>query len=85
MKYQVSLSRDVAKTFRRIHPQDAKRLKNAIFSLASDPRPPGSIQLSGGQGELRIRVGDYRIIYEIHDRELVVLVLRIGHRRQVYR
>ena len=84
MRYQVSVSRDVAKTFRRIHPQDAKILKVAIEALADDPRPPGSIQLAGGEGELRIRVGDYRVIYEIRDRELIVLVLRVGHRRQVY-
>ncbi|HIX00211.1 MAG TPA: type II toxin-antitoxin system RelE/ParE family toxin [Candidatus Nesterenkonia stercoripullorum] len=85
MKYRVSVAREVAKTFRRIHPQDAKRLKVAISALAEDPRPPGSIQLAGGDGELRIRVGDYRVIYEIHEQEVIVLVLRVGHRRQVYR
>lgn len=85
MKYRVSVAREVAKTFRRIHPQDAKRLKVAINALAEDPRPPGSIQLAGGDGELRIRVGDYRVIYEIHEQEVTVLVLRVGHRRQVYR
>ncbi|MGC4933038.1 type II toxin-antitoxin system RelE family toxin [Gordonia sp. DT30] len=58
---------------------------DAIDSLASDPRPSGCIQLKGGGGEFRIRVGDYRIIYDIQDDELVVLVLRLGHRREVYR
>ena len=49
------------------------------------PRPPGAIQLTGGDGELRIRVGDYRIIYDVEDDALVVLVLRIGHRGDVYK
>nr|WP_253901586.1 type II toxin-antitoxin system RelE/ParE family toxin [Arthrobacter sp. PAMC 25486] len=48
-------------------------------------RAPGSLQLSGGDGELRIRVGDYRIVYDVVDSELVILVLRLRHRREVYR
>ena len=58
---------------------------DAIEELAIDPRPPGCIQLKGGSGEYRVRVGDYRIIYEVQDGELIVLVLRLGHRREVYR
>lgn len=57
----------------------------AIGKLAEEPRPPGCIQLKGGNGELRMRVGDYRVIYVLNDGELVVLVLRVGHRREVYR
>lgn len=85
MHYQISISREATKTFRRLHPQIAKRLKTAILALADDPRPPGCIQLVGGEGELRIRVGDYRVVYDIIDDELVVLVLRVAHRREVYR
>lgn len=58
---------------------------DAIEDLAGEPRPQGSIQLSGGDGECRIHVGDYRIVYDIEHEELLVLVLRIGHRREVYR
>ena len=85
MTYRIIIARGAAKTFRGLHPQVAARLKAAIQELAEDPRPPGSLQLSGGEGELRIRVGDYRIIYEVHDDELVILVLQVGHRREVYR
>ena len=49
-----------------------------------DPRPPKAIQLVGGAGEWRVRTGDYRIIYEIHDDHLIILVLRVGHRREIY-
>ncbi|SNS99632.1 mRNA interferase RelE/StbE [Micrococcales bacterium KH10] len=85
MTYRISVSRDVAKTLRRIHPQEVRRLKAAITALAEDPRPAGCVELKGGAGELRIRVGDYRVVYEVIDDELVILVLRVGHRREVYR
>lgn len=85
MIYAISFSREAAKTFRRIHPQDAQRLKVAIAALATDPRPQGSVVLKGGSGELRIRVGDYRVVYDVIDDELVILVLQVGHRREIYR
>ena len=56
-----------------------------IEALGSAPRPPGAEALKGGQGELRIRIGDWRIIYMVHDAELLVLVIKIGHRGDVYR
>lgn len=61
------------------------RLAAAIDSLAIDPNPHGSIKLVGGAGEFRIRVGEYRIVYEIHGGRLLVLVVRVAHRREVYR
>ncbi|MCT2265300.1 type II toxin-antitoxin system RelE/ParE family toxin [Dietzia cinnamea] len=57
----------------------------AIEALSGTPRPPGAIQLAVGDGELRIRVGDHRISYDIEDDALAVLVLRIGHRGDVYK
>lgn len=63
----------------------ARRLADAISELASEPRPSGCLQVKGGDGELRIWVGDYRVVYDVRDEELVVLVLRLGHRREVYR
>ena len=62
-----------------------RRIQAALELLATEPRPPAATQLVGGSGEWRVRTGDYRIVYEIHDGELLVLVLRIGHRRDVYR
>lgn len=85
MTYRITFARGAAKTFRGLHPQVSGRLKAAIQELAEDPRPPGSLQLNGGDGELRIRVGDYRVIYDVEEDELVVLVLRVGHRREIYR
>ncbi|MGF3055492.1 type II toxin-antitoxin system RelE family toxin [Microbacterium sp. YY-01] len=85
MAYRITITSSAAKVFRKMHPQAAKRLKEAIFALADEPRPAGSLKLSGGAGEMRIRVGDYRIVYEIVDDELILLVLRVGHRREIYR
>lgn len=85
MSYRITITRGAAKTFRGLHPQVAARLTAAIHELAEDPHPAGSLRLSGGDGELRIRVGDYRVIYDVQEDELVVLVLRVGHRREIYR
>ena len=57
----------------------------AIVALASDPRPLGCVMLSGGDGLWRLRVRDYRVIYRLVDRQLVVTVVKIGHRKDVYR
>jgi mRNA interferase RelE/StbE len=61
-----------------------RRLVNAMADLASDPRPHGVKALKGQHGLLRIRVGDYRVVYEVRDRELVVYVVTLGHRSKVY-
>jgi mRNA interferase RelE/StbE len=63
----------------------AQRIRMAIDALADAPRPHGSIKLAGGEGFLRIRVGDYRVVYLVRDRELIVLVVRIADRKDVYR
>ena len=56
-----------------------------ILALAEEPRPPGVVKMHGGGGYYRLRVGDYRVVYAIEDDVLLVLVVRIGHRREVYR
>ena len=62
------------------------RVRTAIRSLAADPLPPDSIAMKGkGTGRYRLRVGDYRVVYRIHKERVTVLVIRIGHRREVYR
>lgn len=63
----------------------AQRLPEAIDALAIDPRPPDRRKLIGSALLYRIRVADYRIAYEIHDDRLLVLVIKLGHRREVYR
>lgn len=85
MSYAISYTSSAAKALRKIDRATSRRLLQAIEGLADDPRPPGCVQLKGGDGELRIRVGDYRVIYDVRDGQLTVLVLRLGHRREVYR
>jgi mRNA interferase RelE/StbE len=62
-----------------------RRLRDKIETLAKNPRPPGCTKMAGADDLWRIRVGDYRIIYAVHDDVLVVLIVKIGHRREVYR
>ena len=84
MTYVVRITPAAERQLRKFDPQVRRRLHAAIDILAEQPRPPAAIQLVGGAGEWRVRTGDYRIIYEINDGELIVLVLRLGHRREVY-
>lgn len=85
MSYRVTLAPLAARQLRKLDPQGRRRVQAAIDLLANDPRPPAAIRLVGGLGEWRIRTGDYRVIYEIEDDQLVVLVVRVGHRHEVYR
>lgn len=85
MEYEISYVLSAAKALRKLDKPARKRILDQIGKLASNPRPAGAIKLKGGQGEMRIRVGNYRIIYEVKDNELVVLVLALGHRREIYR
>jgi len=83
--YHVVLTLVAARQLRKLDPQARRRIQAAIELLAQDPRPPAAAQLVGGAGEWRVRTGDFRIVYEIEDDRLVVLVLRVGHRREIYR
>ena len=85
MKYAVLLEKSAARFLLRL--RDAKlksRLDEAIESLADDPRSPGCRKLAGTSDRYRVRVGDYRIVYRIDDGKVTVLVLLVGHRREVY-
>lgn len=82
--YELVFKKSVAKDLRVFPRQDVKRIMQRIRSLAIDPRPPGCEKLSG-QERYRVRQGLYRIVYEIADRQLLVVVVRVGHRRDVYR
>ncbi len=84
MKYKVKILRRAQNSLQKIKGNDYERIKAAIYTLADNPRPPGCKKLTGREG-WRIRVGSYRILYEIEDNELIVLVVHIGHRREVYR
>ena len=67
-------------------PQDVqRRIVGEVATLAYDPRPAGVVKLAGHENLWRIRMGNYRVVYEIHDNRLVVLVLRVAHRKDAYR
>ena len=83
-QYRVIIRKSVLKDMRGIPKKDARRIVAAIKSLADDPRPPGAKKLSG-QERYRLRQGNYRILYEIEDDRLIVCVVRVGDRRDVYR
>ena len=86
MTYRVLFEASAARALARAPTTMRRRLTGAIELLSIDPRPPGAVMLRGGdRGRWRVRVGDYRIVYAIEDGDLVVLVLRIAHRREVYR
>lgn len=85
MLYQIEFSRQADRQFRNLPSQIQQRLKSKIDSLATTPRPHGSEKLSGADLLYRIRVGDYRIIYVVEDDRLLVLVVKVGHRREIYR
>lgn len=85
MAYRVELSPSAERELRGIDSVPRGRILRALVNLETESRPRGAKKLKG-RGELwRIRVGEYRIVYEIRDRMLVVLVVRIAHRREVYR
>jgi len=83
--YRVLLERAAEKALRRLSTDVHDRLITAIQGLASNPRPPGCRKLTGSGNDWRIRVGDYRVVYEIADEIRIVRVNRVGHRREIYR
>jgi len=83
-RYNLRVKASVSGDLRRIPTRDVRRIVQRIGSLGDDPRPPGCEKLSG-QERYRIRVGTYRILYEILDTDGTVVVVKVGHRRDVYR
>ncbi|MCX7095299.1 MAG: type II toxin-antitoxin system RelE/ParE family toxin [Methylobacter sp.] len=82
--YKITFKSSVAKDLRNIPNADVKRILNCINSLCENPRSDGCIKLSG-QERYRIRQGVYRIIYEIQDLKLTVLVIKVAHRNEAYK
>ena len=83
--YQVLIERAAERDLRRLPGTVHDRVIAAIRALARDPRPPGCRKLTGSANDWRVRVGDYRIVYEIADAIRIVRVHRVRHRRDVYR
>lgn len=82
--YRIEFAKSVRKDFKRIPKNDADRILKKIESLAENPRTPESKKLTNDNSH-RIRIGNYRVIYDIEDEVLIVLILRIGNRKDVYR
>jgi mRNA interferase RelE/StbE len=84
MSYHINILRRAQKSLSKLPQDEYERIKETIQSLATTPRPNGSRKLTGREG-WRLRVGDYRVIYEIDDPQKTITVLSIGHRREIYR
>ncbi|MEJ7846958.1 MAG: type II toxin-antitoxin system RelE/ParE family toxin [Pyrinomonadaceae bacterium] len=84
MKYTVIFKPSVTKQIRRFSKKEQIKIITVVENLAADPRPHGYKKLVDQEGLFRVRVGNYRIIYEIHDKVLQVIVLRVADRREAY-
>ena len=82
--YKILIKPSAVKELEALPAKDRRRLVVRLQKLSSDPRPPGSEKLSG-HDLYRIRQGNYRVLYSVEDLALIVLVIKIGHRREVYR
>ncbi|MGI8642040.1 MAG: type II toxin-antitoxin system RelE family toxin [Pyrinomonadaceae bacterium] len=85
MKYQVDFKPSAARELRKLPKDIAKRISKKIDSLADNPFPYGYTEMKGSQNYYRVKVGDYRIIYTVEHGEILILVVSIGHRREIYR
>lgn len=83
-RYNLRVKASVSRDLRHIPSNDVRRIVQRIGSLGDDPRPPGCEKLTG-QERYRIRVGTYRILYEIIDADVTVVVVKVGHRKDVHR
>ena len=85
MVYQVIVKPSVRKAIRRLDRATQAKMIRLLEALAREPRPVGVVKLVGDDNLWRVRIGDYRVVYEIHDRRLIVMVVRVAHRKDVYR
>ena len=83
--YNVELTRTAEKQLRRIAKRDRNRMVEAIRGLADTPRPNGARKLQGYDDVYRIRVGRHRVVYEVFDDRVIVIVLKVGHRKDIYK
>lgn len=82
--YRIQIKRSAERELRDIPKKDLKRITKRIGALSNDPRPPGCEKLTG-QERYRVRQGDYRVVYSVDDDTRTVTIVKIGHRREVYR
>jgi mRNA interferase RelE/StbE len=85
LKYRIEFKRSASKVLKKISKPDRRRISEKIDSLANELLLPETTKMRGDNPFHRIRVGDYRIIYEIQDEVLVILIVKAGHRKDIYR
>ncbi|MEH2289417.1 type II toxin-antitoxin system RelE family toxin [Nostoc sp.] len=85
MSYEVKFSRDAKKQFRKLPIDVQQRIQTKINDLAIEPRPNGVKKLQGDDNSYRVRVGDYQVVYEVDDDVLIVTVIKLGHRSEIYK
>lgn len=85
MIYEVKFTKGARKLFRKLPQELQARIQSKIDDLAIEPRPDGVKKLQGEENSYRIRVGEYRIVYEIYDDILLISIVRIGHRSKIYK
>jgi mRNA interferase RelE/StbE len=83
--YEVLLERSAERDLKALDPEAFHRIVPRIRALSQNPRPPGCHKIAGSRRDWRIRIGEYRVIYEVDDRNRLVKIMRVGHRREVYR
>jgi mRNA interferase RelE/StbE len=84
-RYEVKLARRAERSLGTMERREQQRIRAALDLLADNPRPPNCVAMQGEDSVYRVRVGDYRIVYEVLDAVLLIQVVRVGHRREVYR
>ncbi len=85
MAYRLALSPRASRDLKKLPARAQERLKDHIDALANAPRPRGVVKLEGEIDTFRIRVGDYRVLYEVHDQDFLVIVLKVADRKEAYR
>ena len=83
--YAIEFLPSAARALSKLEASMQRRIARRVDHLAEDPRGGGALKLRGAEDVWRVRVGDYRILYELHDEQLLVLVIAVGHRREIYR
>jgi len=83
--FRIEVSATAEKQIRKLRREDQIRVLRAIQALSAEPTPPGSRKVRGYEDVLRIRVGTYRILYRVVGRRLLIIILKVGHRREIYR
>ncbi|MCZ6915697.1 MAG: type II toxin-antitoxin system RelE/ParE family toxin [Gemmatimonadetes bacterium] len=84
-RYSIEISRTAEEQLKKLDPDDRPRVAKAMVALADDPHPQGSRKLTGYDDVFRIRVGRYRVLYSVTGKKLIIIILKIGHRKNVYR